>query len=185
MSEKNSFSMTSVNSYSQALYELSHENNSLDLIEEQVIAVINLISKSEDFNLLIKNPINKKEDQLIIFNLISEKFKFNNLFKKFLNFLIAKRRLFYLEKILKDFLTICSNKRGEIQARLTAAKNLSDNEIEKIKNELKQNFGSNIKLDYKHDPSLVGGLIIQVGSIMVDTSLKNKLQQIEKKMVEA
>ena len=71
-------------------------------------------------------------------------------------------------------------KRGEILARLTAAKELNMNEIEKIKNDLANNFGLNIKLNYKYDPSLIGGLIIQVGSLMVDTSIKNKLKQSEK-----
>ena len=105
--------------------------------------------------------------------------------KKFLGFLVSKRRFFYVEKILNDFLFICSNARGEIQAELSAAKNLNENEINNIKNELSSTFGSNIKLKHKYDPSLIGGLIIKVGSIMIDTSIKNKLQQIEKKMIEA
>ena len=154
-------------------------------IEDQVTALIKLIAESNDFNLLIKDPTNKQEDQLNIINLVSEKFNFNQLFKKFLNFLVLKRRLFYLDKILKDFNLICSKKRGEIIAKLTAAKKLNEDEIDKIKSELTRNFGSNVKLNYKYDPSLIGGLIIQVGSIMVDTSIKNKLQQIENRMIEA
>ena len=185
MSDKNSFSVLAVNSYSQALYEIADENKLLIEIEEQVAALIKLIAESNDFNLLIKDPTNKKEDQLNIINLISEKFSFNQLFKKFLNFLVLKRRLFYLDKILKDFNLICSKKRGEVVAKLTVAKELNENEIDKIKKELTQNFGSNVKLNYKYDPSLIGGLIIQVGSVMVDTSIKNKLQQIENKMIEA
>ena len=81
--------------------------------------------------------------------------------------------------------TICSNSRGEIQAELSTAKELNENEVKNIKNELSNTFGSNIKLNHKHDPSLIGGLIIKVGSTMIDTSIKNKLQQIEKKMIEA
>ena len=104
--------------------------------------------------------------------------------KKFLNFLIFKRRLFYLKKILNDFLNICSNKRGEIQAKLTVAKELNSSEIERIKNQLNDTFGTNIKINYLYNPNLIGGLIIQVGSVMVDTSIKNKLQKIENKMVE-
>ncbi len=182
MSEINSFSVSSVNSYSQAFYELASENNLVDLIEKQALSVLKVIMQSEEFKILIKDPTNKKDIQLNVINIISEKFEFNELFKKFLNFLIVKRRFFYIEKILKDFLTICSKKRGEIQAKLTVAKKLSDQEIERVKNELTKNFGSNIKLDYKCDPNLIGGLIIQVGSIMIDTSIKNKLQQIEKEM---
>ena len=102
-----------------------------------------------------------------------------------MNFLIIKRRFFNIKKILKDFLVICSNKRGEIHAKLTVGKKLNNQEIEKIKSELIQNFGSNIKLEYKYDPNLIGGLIIQIGSIMIDTSIKNKLQKIENKMIGA
>ena len=89
----------------------------------------------------------------------------------------------------KDFEVIAiddssEDRTGEIIAKLTAAKELNNSEIEKIRNELTQNFGKNIKLDYKYDTSLIGGLTIQVGSVMVDTSIKNKLKQIENKMLE-
>ena len=184
MSKKNiSFSVK--NSYSQALFELSTEENSIIEVESQVLSILELINKSSDFNDLIKDPTNKIEDQLKVIDAISNKYKFNQLLKKFLSFVVSKRRFFYIEKILKDFISICSGSRGEIQAELTAAKNLDENEINKIKDDLASNYGSNIKLNYKNDPSLIGGLIIKVGSTMIDTSIKNKLQQIEKKMIEA
>jgi len=181
----NNISFKTNNSYSQAFFELASENNILEDIEDQVFGIVNLISKSSEFNELIKDPTNKIEDQQNVINLISDQFKFNELLKKFLVFVISKRRFFYIEKILKDFLSICSNARGEIQAELFAAKEMNEEEITKVKNELASNFGSNIKLNYKYDPSLIGGLIIKVGSTMIDTSIKNKLQQIEKKMIEA
>ncbi len=185
MSDKNRFSDSSAKSYSQALYELATEERKLNDIEEHTISIIKLISQSEDFNSLIKDPTNKQEDQLKVINIIFEKFKLNNLLKKFLNFLVMKRRFFYVEKILKDFLMICSKNRGEISAKLIVAKELDENQINKIKNELSQNFGSNVKLNYNYDPDLIGGLIMQVESVMIDTSIKNKLQQIENKMIEA
>ena len=80
---------------------------------------------------------------------------------------------------------ICSNKRGELKAELKSAKELSSDEITKITEELTKNFSSKIILNYKHDESLIGGLVVQVGSTMVDTSIKNKLQQIENRMIEA
>ena len=116
---------------------------------------------------------------------LSENYKLNSLLVKFLNFLISKRRFFYVEKILKDFVDTCSKKRGEVKAELISAKKLSDDEIKNIKDELTKNFSSKIKLNYKHDENLIGGLVVQVGSIMVDTSIKNKLQQIENRMIEA
>ena len=185
MSNKNRFSDSSAKSYSQALYELASEEKNLNDVEKNVISLLKLISQSEDFNLLIQDPTNKQEDQLNVINIIFEKFNLNNLLKKFLNFLVTKRRLFYVEKILKDFVTICSKNRGEISAKLTVAKELNENEINKIKNDLSQNFGSDVKLNYNYDPDLIGGLIMQVESVMIDTSIKNKLQQIENKMIEA
>ena len=185
MSDKNRFSDSSAKSYSQALYELASEEKKLNEVEEHTISIIKLISQSEDFNLLIKDPTNKQKDQLNIINIIFEKFNLNTLLKKFLNFLVMKRRFFYVEKIFKDFVIICSKNRGEISAKLTVAKELNENEISKIKNDLSQTFGSDIKLNYNYDPDLIGGLIMQVESIMIDTSIKNKLQQIENKMIEA
>jgi len=185
LSNKNTFSDSSAKSYSQALYELATEDKNLNNVEEHVISLIKLISKSENFNLLIQDPTNKKEDQLNVVNIIFEKFKLNTLLKNFLNFLIIKRRFFYVEKILKYFVIICSKNRGEISAKLTVAKELNENEINKIKNDLSQNFGSDVKLNYNYDPDLIGGLIMQVESVMIDTSIKNKLQQIENKMIEA
>ena len=93
------FSISAYNSYSLALYELAEENKILDQIEDQVSALNKLISESNDFILAIKNPTLKQEDQLNIISLISEKFGFNQLFKKFINFLIFKRRIFYVENI--------------------------------------------------------------------------------------
>ena len=100
-------------------------------------------------------------------------------------FLIKKRRFFYLEKILKSFIEICSKKRGEIKAEIQSAKELSNEEIKKITEDLAQNFSSKMKLNYKHNKSLIGGLVVKIGSLMIDTSIKNKLQQIENRMIEA
>ena len=185
MSKNNTFSDTAASRYSLALYELAEENKSVKEIEDQSSALIKLIDESKDFKSMIRNPTNKKEDQISIINKISEHYNFNNLLKNFLCFLTTKRRLFFVEKILKNFIETCSKKRGEIVAKLTAAKELNDNEVNKIKEELTKNFSSKIKLQYKFDPSLIGGLIIQVGSTMIDTSIKNKLQQLENKMIEA
>ena len=182
---KNNNTFSTKNSYSQALFELAKESNAANDIENQVYSILELVRKSEDIKEFIKDPTNKIEDQLKIINAMSDKFKFNELLKKFLGFVVTKRKFFYIEKILNDFLFICSNSRGEIQAELSAAKNLNESEINKIKDELSSTFGSNIKLNHKYDPSLIGGLIIKVGSTMIDTSIKSKLQKIEKKMIEA
>ena len=185
MSKDTGFSITSAERYSLALYELSNENNLLMKIEKQCSSILGLINSSEDFKNLIKDPTTKQDDLFNITNSISEKYKFETLLKNFLNFLIQKRRLFFLERILQSFIDICSKKRGEIKAELIVSKSLTNVEIDNIKEELSKNFNSKIKLNYKNDPSLIGGLIVKIGSTMIDTSIKNKLQQIENKMIEA
>jgi F-type H+-transporting ATPase subunit delta len=185
LSKNKGFSDTSANRYSLALYELANESNSLSKIEENSHALLKLISNSKDFNNLIKNPIVSSEilDQTI--KKISDNFKFEALFKNFLGFLITKRRFFYVQQILKNFNEICSEKRGELKAEIKSAKNLTQDEINKITQELSNNFNSKIKLNYTHDQSLIGGLVVQIGSTMIDTSIKKKLQQLESRMIEA
>jgi len=185
LSKDTGFSITSAERYSLALFELSEENNLLSQIEDQSLSILNLIDQSEDFSNLIKDPTTSQEDLMKVINTISENNKFESLFKNFLSFLIQKRRFFFIERILKSFIEICSRKRGELKAELKSAKELSNEEIAKITEDLTKNFTSKIKLNYKHDESLIGGLVVQVGSIMVDTSIKNKLQQIENRMIEA
>ena len=185
MSKNKGFSDTSANRYSLALYELASESNLLLQIEKNSLAMLNLISNSKDFNNLIKDPTLSSEILMEIIKKISENFKLETLFKNFLSFLISKRRFFYIEKILSSFNEICSEKRGELKAEIKSAKELTQNEIDMITDELSNNFKSKIKLNYKLDKSLIGGLVVQVGSTMIDTSIKNKLQQIESKMIEA
>ena len=185
LSKDTGFSITSAERYSLALFELSEENNLLSQIEDQSSSILNLIEQSEDFSNLIKDPTTSQENLLKVINKISENNKFESLFRNFLSFLIQKRRFFFIERIIKSFIEICSRKRGELKAELKSAKELSNEEISQITEELTKNFSSKIKLNYKHDESLIGGLVVQVGSTMVDTSIKNKLQQIENRMIEA
>jgi F-type H+-transporting ATPase subunit delta len=185
LSKNKGFSITSAERYSLALYELATENNVLSQVEDQSSSILNLISSSKDFSNLIKDPTNNQDDLLKVINGISDNNKFESLLKNFLSFLVTKRRFFYVEQILKSFIETCSQKRGELKAELKSAKELSSDEISKITDELTKNFSSKIKLNYKYDESLIGGLVVQVGSTMVDTSIKNKLQQIENRMIEA
>ena len=172
MSKNKGFSLTSAERYSLALYELASENNVISQVEDQSSSMLNLISSSKDFSNLIKDPTNSQEDLLKVLNIISENDKLESLLKNFLSFLVIKRRFFYVEQILKSFIETCSKKRGELKAELKSAKELSSGEISKITKELTENFSSKIKLNYKHDESLIGGLIVQVGSTMVIPQLK-------------
>jgi len=185
LSKNKGFSDTSANRYSLALYELASEASVITKVEENSNSFLELISNSKDFRNLIKDPTLSKEILENVINKISENFNLESLFKNFLNFLILKRRFFYIQQILISFNEICSEKKGELKAEIKSAKDLSQQEINKITEELSNTFKSKIKLNYNHDESLIGGLVVQVGSTMIDTSIKNKLQQIENRMIEA
>ena len=185
MSKNKGFSDTSANRYSLALYELASESNTLSKIEENSHAFLKLISNSKDFNNFIKDPTVTRDSLNQVVEKITDNFSLEILFKNFLSFLISKRRFFYVQQILKNFNEICSEKRGELKAEIKSAKNLTQDEINKITQELSNNFKSEIKLNYTYDQSLIGGLVVQIGSTMIDTSIKKKLQQLETKMIEA
>ena len=185
MSSKSNFSGIAAKRYALALFELGQENSELDKIEIESETLKDLLKKNSDFISLIKNPTYSKNQQLEAINIINKNFKFTNTFSKFLSFLCFKRRLFFLERILNNFLQLVSKSRGEIKAKLSSSKELSQAEIEKIQKQLSESLTSKIKLDYKYDPSLIGGLIIQVGSIKIDVSIKNRLKQLETSMLEA
>ena len=139
MSKNKGFSITSAERYSLALFELSEESNLLSQIEIQSSSMLDLINQNNDFCNLIKDPTIKQEDLSKIINQIAENNKFDKMFKNFLNFLIQKRRFFFIERILKSFIETCSRKRGELKAELRSAKNLSNDEISEIKKVLTKN----------------------------------------------
>ena len=185
MSSKSTFSNSTAKSYALALYEICKENSELDRVENEIKSFQQLIKESSNFKEMILSPtVSKDEKKNVIFSI----FKINNFsenLKKFFGFLSIKNRLFYLREIIESFLNLVSNNKGEIKAKLFSSKELSLEEKEKIKNERSQYVKSSLNLDYKYDPSLIAGLVIQIGSIMIDTSIKTKLKKLKKNMVEA
>ena len=90
-----------------------------------------------------------------------------------------------MNQIIGSFLSFVSTSKGELKAKLFSSKKLSKEELEKISLDLSKNFKSALNIDYKYDPDLIGGLIVQIGSVMVDTSIRTKLKKLEKNMIEA
>ena len=105
--------------------------------------------------------------------------------KNFFLLLVEKRRIFFVKKISESFLKLCSKKRGEVKASLISSKELSETELENISKELSSSMSSNIKFNYKVDKELIGGLKLQLGSFMIDTSIKNKLNKYKQEMLES
>ncbi len=185
MSSKSTFSNSTSKSYALALYELAKETSDLPSVEEGMKAIDKLIRENSDFKEMILSPtISKENKQEVIFS-IAEKNNFSQTLKKFLGFVAIKNRLFFLSKIIDSFLNLVSNEKGELKAKLISSKKLSIEEKQKINSELSKDFKSQLDINYKHDPDLIAGLIIQIGSVMVDTSIKTKLKKLEKNMLEA
>jgi len=185
LSSKSTFLSSTSKSYALALYELAKENSELSKAEDGMNGLKILLSKSSDFKEMILNPTVTKEEKSKVITVMVDKYKFCQTLKKFLGFLTIKNRLFFLNQIIDSFLNLVSSGKGELKAKLLSSKELSKTELEKICNELSKDFQSPIKIDYKHDPDLIVGLVIQVGSVMVDTSIKSKLRQLQKSMIEA
>ena len=184
MSSKSTFSNSTSKSYAVALYDLAEENSELEKVEQGLKSLQVLLKENKDFKEMILSPTVKKEDKKNVIFLIADKNNFSKTLKNFLGFIALKNRLFFLEKIIKSFVNLASNKKGELIAELTSSKNLSNEERQKIQKELSADFQSPININYKHEPELIGGLIIQIGSIMVDTSIRTKLKKLEKNLME-
>ena len=116
--------------------------------------------------------------------MLVENFNFSKNLKNFLLLLILKRRIFFVKKIFETFLKLCSKKRGEINASLISSKELTPQELEEINNDLSKSMGHTLKFNYKVDKTLIGGLQLQLGSFMIDTSIRNKLKKYEQAMLE-
>ena len=184
MSTNKSFSTETSERYPRALFEISREVGELEKIETDIKNFQSLHDSSLELKNFIENPTHTIETQNTILSLLSEKLSFSKNLKNFFLLLIKKRRIFFVKKIVESFLRLCAKKRGEIKASLISSKELSSLELENISKELSSSMGSIIKFDYKVDKDLIGGLKLQLGSFMIDTSIKNKLKKYEQQMLE-
>ena len=184
MSTNKSFSTETSERYSRALFEVSKEAGNLEKIEKEIISLKSLLINSLEFKNFLQNPTQSKDNQNKAVKLLVEKLDFSKELKNFMLLLIEKRRIFFTAKIIDSFLKLCSQKRGEVNASLISSKELSHTELENISKDLSSSMGATIKFDYKIDRDLIGGLKLQLGSFMVDTSIKNKLKKYEQKMLE-
>ena len=184
MTTNKSFSTETSERYARALFEVSKENNEQEKIENDAKNFQIILKESRDFQNFIKNPTQTISYQNEVVELLSKRLNFSKNLKNFLLLLIEKRRIFFVKKILESFIKICSHKRGEIKASLISSKELSQIDLDKISDELSNTIGSNLKFNFTVDKELIGGLKLQLGSIMIDTSIKNKLKKYEQTLLE-
>ena len=184
MSANKSFSTETSERYSRALFEVAKEAGDLEKVETDIKGFRSLLENSPELENFFSNPTQSINNQNNVNDLLSKKFSFSKNLKNFISLLIEKRRIFFVSKIIDSFLKLCSKKRGEVKASLISSKELSESELESISKDLSSSMGSIIKFDYKIDKELIGGLKLQLGSFMIDTSIKNKLKKFEQQMIE-
>ena len=184
MGANKSFSSETSERYSRALFEVAKESGDLENIEKSIITFKSLLKNSSELKNFFHNPTQSVGNQTLAINLLTKKLNLSITLKNFFLLLIEKRRIFFVIKILDSFLKLCSIKRGEIKASLISSKELSESELESINKELSSSMGSTIKFDYKTDQELIGGLKLQLGSFMIDASIRNKLKKFEQRMLE-
>ena len=183
MSVNKSFSTETSERYSRALFEISKEASELEKVENDIKNFQLLIDSSKELKNFLKDPTQAISQQNKAINLLADHLSFSKNLKNFFLLLIEKRRIFFIKKIFESFLKLCSKKRGEIKASLISSKELTEEELNIISKDLSVAMGSNLKFDYKVDKELIGGLKLQLGSFMIDTSIKSKLKNYEQALL--
>ena len=185
MSKNRSFSGGITQRYALALFELSNEFNKTDEYVSRLSFFIKIYNSDENLKNYIKNPTNTQENQKQVFEKILNAMNMDKIIKNFFFILIMKKRIFFVGEIIEEFIRLVSSKKGEISANLFSSRKLDDRTISEIEKEISENIKGTIKLKSKVDESLIEGIVLQIGSLMIDTSIKNKLQKYKKLMIEA
>ena len=165
--------------YASALYDLASESQVVDSILKDFNLLKKIIKESKELNLLIKSPLISSSDKLIIFEKILLKQEFNKITNTFLKVISKNKRFAHINSIIERFININSEKRGDMLADVTSAEDLSDNQKNIIKDKLKNILGEKLSLNYKVDKKIIGGLIVKVGSKMIDSSLASKINKLK------
>ena len=184
MSKNRTFSSGISQRYALALYELSKEKNATEEFVSNMNTFMKIFNSNKELKNFVKNPTYSIKKQKIIFEKILTLMNFNKIVKNFFSILIVKKRIFFLDRIVEEFLKLISLKRGEISGSLISSKKIDEKTVLGIEREISENIKRPIKLKSKIDESLIGGIVIQIGSLMIDTSIKNKLQKYKKLMTE-
>ena len=164
--------------YATALFELADEQGSLDQVADDLSILSALIDESDDLNRMLRTPVISRAEQGMAMDAILTQAGASDLTKKFVGLTVFNRRLFALKDIIVGYLTILADRRGELTAEVTSAFPLSDQQVGELLNVLKLAVGGNVTLNAEIDPGLLGGLVVKIGSRMVDSSLSTKLQQL-------
>ena len=165
--------------YASALYDLASEKKLVDVVLDDLLFIQSMIKNNKDLKLVIKSPLIKSNDKLEILQNILKSKNPNELSSTFLKVLSKNKRFQKTVDIISQFKNINAQKRGDVLADVTSAEKLSNEQQDSIKEQLRTILGDKLSLNYKVDEQIIGGLIIKVGSKMIDTSLSNKINKLK------
>jgi len=170
--------------YASALYDLAVEENKVGGIENDLVALNALIAESPDFSRFLRSPVIAAEDKATAMEAILAKARPDDTVSRLVRVVARNGRLFALPSIIAAFRELAAKARGEIAAEVTSAAPLTREQVANLADTLKAKIGKTVTLSEHVDPSLIGGLVVKVGSQMIDSSLKTKLTAMKIAMKE-
>jgi F-type H+-transporting ATPase subunit delta len=172
--------------YATALFELARDNKAIDAVKKDLDQFDALANGSADLNRLVRSPVFGADEQLKALSAILAKAGITGLAANFLRVITTNRRLFAVRDMIRAYRALVARHKGEVTAQVTVAEKLNDKNLDALKSALKSvTGGKDIDLEVEVDPAIIGGLIVKVGSRMVDSSLRTKLNSIKFAMKEA
>jgi len=171
--------------YATALFELARDEKSIDPVKADLDRFDALLGDSADLKRLVRSPVFSADTQLKALIAVLDRAGITGIAANFLKVLTRNRRLFAITDVIRAFRALVAKFKGEASADVTVAERLSDRNLDALKTALKSVTGKDVALNVKVDPSIIGGLVVKLGSRMVDSSLRTKLNSIKHAMKEA
>jgi F-type H+-transporting ATPase subunit delta len=171
--------------YATALLDLSLEQNAVDRVLADLEALDRLIAESPDLHRLVRSPVFSSDEQVKAISAVLAKAGIGGLAANFVRLVAQNRRLFAVQQMIRGFRALVARHRGEVSAQVTVAEPLAEPHLAALKDALKSVTGKDVALDVKIDPTIIGGLVVKLGSRMIDTSLRTKLNAMKFAMKEA
>ncbi len=184
MSESASISLGIAARYATAIFELAKEDNALEALERDVDTLASALADSADFRDLITSPIYPRDEQATAVTAIARSAGLSQIVTNTLALMAGKRRLFVLPQLVRGLRDRIAAEKGEVTAEVTAARALTKAQEDKLSATLKAQVGRDVKISMAVDESLIGGLVVKVGSRMIDTSIRSKLAALQNSMKE-
>jgi F-type H+-transporting ATPase subunit delta len=165
--------------YAAALFDLADERRILEDVATDLRELRAMLQESEEFLRLTRSPVLSRNQQAKAVAVVAERAGLSQLVRDFLAVVARNRRLFAVPAMIESFLAKLAARRGEVTAEVTAAHPLSDAQLGTLNEQLRRSIGTRVSVDVRIDPSLIGGLVVKVGSRMIDASIKSKLQRLQ------